>query len=66
MKDCNAAPSRWAPWWACVVPVAGINQFRQVLISPSDAGDAVSVALFATTALVVALVVTVLYRQLRG
>ena len=65
MKDANAAPSRWAPWWAYVVPLVGINQLRQALIAPSDVGDAVSVALFATTAILVALAVTVLYRLLR-
>jgi hypothetical protein len=66
MKDRSAVASRWAPWWAYLVPVVGINQLRQAMIAPSDVGDAVSVALFATTTILVALVVTVLYRLLRA
>jgi len=66
MKDRSAVPSRWAPWWAYLVPVVGMNQLRQATIAPSDVGDAVSVALFATTTILVALVVTVLYRLLRA
>lgn len=64
MKDGDAAPSRWAPWWAYLVPTLGINQLRQALIAPSDVGDAVSVALAATTTILVVLVVTILYRLL--
>ena len=64
----HAHPSRrspWAPWWAYTVPFAVLNLLRQVLVPPAEAGDAVSIALFAATALVVALVVTAVHRARR-
>ncbi len=61
----HRAPARWAPWWAYAVPFAVLNLLRQVLVPPAEVGDAVSVALFAATAVTVALVVTTLHRWLR-
>ena len=58
------AASPWAPWWAYVVPILALNYLRQVLIRPDDVGDAVNVALFAALTLIVAVVVTVVHRQL--
>ncbi len=49
-----------APWWAYVVPAAAINAIRQIIVPPSEVGDAVSIALFATTTALVFLVVTAL------
>lgn len=66
MNDTHATVSRWAPWWAYVVPILGINYLRQVLISPADAGDVLSVALFAVITALVIVVVTAAYRLLRG
>jgi len=54
--------SRWAPWWAHVVPIVALNWLRQALVPPADVGDAVSVALFAATTAVVMLLVTMAHR----
>jgi hypothetical protein len=54
--------SRWAPWWAYLVPILAINYLRIALVPPGDVGDAVSVALFAATTLAVAVVVTAVHR----
>ena len=59
------APSRWAPWWAYLIPILAVNYLRQALVPPGDVGDLVSVTLVATTTAVVATVVTALYRLLR-
>jgi hypothetical protein len=59
----NRDASRWAPWWAYLVPVLAVNYLRQVLVPPGEAGDAVSVALFAATTIAVALVVTAMHRS---
>ena len=59
----NPHASRWAPWWAYLVPLLALNYLRQVLVPPGDAGDAVSVALFAATTVAVIAVVTVLHRM---
>lgn len=56
---------RWAPWWAYLVPVLAVNYLRQVLVPPGDAGDAISIALFAVTTIAVILVVTALHRLRR-
>ena len=56
--------SRWAPWWAYLVPVLAVNYLRQLLVPPGEAGDAVSVALFAATTVTVILVVTAMHRLL--
>ena len=56
------SPDRWAPWWAYTVPFFFLNVLRQVLVPPGEAGDAVSIALFAATALAVAVVVTAVHR----
>ena len=61
----NAPQSTWAPWWAYVVPIAILNVLRQLAVPPSEAGDAVSVALFAATVTLVVLVVTALHRGRR-
>lgn len=53
---------RWAPWWACLVPVIASNYLRQVIVAPQEVGDLVSVALFAATTVAVVVVVTALYR----
>ena len=60
--DDNPHASRWAPWWAYLVPVLAVNYLRQVLVPPGEAGDAVSVALFAVTTIAVVLVVTAMHR----
>jgi hypothetical protein len=57
----NTRPSRWAPWWAYLVPILALNYPRIALLPPGDAGDAVSVALFAATTVVV-VVVTLVHR----
>ena len=54
--------SRWAPWWAYVVPIVVLNYLRIALVPPGEVGDAASVALFVATTIVVAAVVTVLHR----
>jgi hypothetical protein len=54
--------SRWAPWWAYVVPIVAFNWLRQALVPPAEVGDAVSVALFAATTAVVMLLVTMVHR----
>jgi hypothetical protein len=54
--------SRWAPWWAYLVPLLALNYLRQLLVPPGEAGDAVSVALFAATTVAVVLVVTAVHR----
>jgi uncharacterized membrane protein YdcZ (DUF606 family) len=56
--------ARFAPWWAYLVPILATNYLRQVLLPPSEVGDALSVALFVATTAVVALLVTTLYRRL--
>lgn len=47
------------------MPILAVNYLRQALVPPAHVGDAISVALFAATTVVVALAVTVLYRLLR-
>jgi hypothetical protein len=59
----RGAGSRWAPWWAYVVPILALNYLRQVLISPDDLGDAANVAMFVGLTLAVAAVVTVVHRH---
>lgn len=54
--------SKWAPLWVYAIPIAVINLLRQVVVPPSEVGDAVSIALFAATVAVVALVVTAVHR----
>jgi hypothetical protein len=59
--------SRWAPWWAYVVPILALNYLRQVVISPDDVGDAANVAMFVALTLVVAAVVTLVHlRRLKA
>ncbi len=48
-----------APLKTYLIPLAVLNIARQLLVPPSEVGDAVSVALFAATAATVFLVVTV-------
>ncbi|HSI31010.1 MAG TPA: hypothetical protein VK951_06755 [Miltoncostaeaceae bacterium] len=54
--------SRWAPWWAYLVPIVLLNYLRIALVPPGEVGDAASVALFVATTLAVAAVVTALHR----
>jgi hypothetical protein len=55
--------SRWAPWWAYLVPILALNYLRLVVLPPDETGgDAVSVALAAAITLAVVLVVTALHR----
>jgi hypothetical protein len=61
----DSTPTGWAPWWAYLVPLLAFNYLRQVLVPPGDVGDGTSIALFAATTVVVATVVTALYRALR-
>jgi hypothetical protein len=58
----NNRRSRWAPWWAYLVPILALNYLRIALLPPGDVGDAVSVALFAATTVAVVVVVTALDR----
>jgi hypothetical protein len=58
-------PSRWAPWWAYLVPLVAINQLRQIAFPPSDAGVPVTVALLLATGALVVVTVTAGYRLLR-
>jgi hypothetical protein len=53
--------SRWAPCWAYLAPILALNYLRQALLSPGEAGDAVNVAPFAATTIVVAVVVTAVH-----
>ena len=57
--------SRWAPWWAYLVPILAVNYLRQALVARDQVGDLVSVALFAATTVAVVVVVTTLQRALR-
>ncbi len=61
----HSTASRWAPLWVYAIPIAVINLLRQLVVAPSEAGDAVSIALFAATVVVVVFVVTAVHR-LRG
>jgi hypothetical protein len=54
--------SRWAPWWAYLVPILVLNYLRIALLPPGEIGDAASVALFVVTTLAVAAVVTAVHR----
>ena len=54
--------SRWAPWWAYLVPILVLNYLRIALVPPDEVGDAVSVALFVVVTLAVAAVVTAVHR----
>ena len=54
--------SRWAPWWAYLVPIVLLNYLRIALVAPGEVGEAASVALFVATTLAVAAVVTALHR----
>jgi hypothetical protein len=58
----NPHASRWAPWWAYLVPLLAVNYLRQLLVPPGEAGDAVSVALFVVTTGAVVLAVTAMHR----
>lgn len=59
----DTTPSRWAPWWAYLVPILALNYLRLALLPPGETGgDAVSVALVAAITLVVVVVVTALHR----
>lgn len=60
-----AQTSSWAPWWIYAVPIAVLNLLRQLVVPPSEVGDAVSIGLFAATVAIVALVVTAVHRGLR-
>lgn len=60
-RDPNPSPT--APWWAYLVPVLAANYLRQVLVPPSEVGDAVSVALFAATTVAVILAVSTVSRR---
>ena len=51
-----------APLKTYLIPLAVLNIARQLLVPPSEVGDAVSVALFAATAATVFLVVTGIHR----
>lgn len=57
--------SRWAPWWAYFVAILSVNYLRQALVPTEEVGDGVSVALFAATTVLVAVVVTALHRRVR-
>ena len=54
--------SRWAPWWAYLVPIVLLNYLRIAVVPPREVGDAASIALFVATTLAVAAVVTALHR----
>ena len=58
--------SAWAPWWAYVAPIAVINLPRQLVVPPSEVGDAVAIALVAATVTLVVLLVTAVHRGLRS
>jgi hypothetical protein len=58
-------PSRWAPWWAYLVPILVVNYLRIALLPPGEVGDGASVALFVVTTLAVAAVVTAVHRARR-
>jgi hypothetical protein len=59
------ARSPWAPWWAYLVPILGLNYLRQALVSPGDLGDAANVAMFAAVTVAVAALVTLVHRRLQ-
>ena len=63
-RSTRARRSRWAPWWAYLVPIVAVNYLRQALAAPDEVGDLVSVALFAATTIAVVVVVTTLQRAL--
>jgi hypothetical protein len=55
--------SRWAPWWAYLVPILGLNYLRLAVLPPDETGgDAVSIALVAAITAAVVVVVTGLHR----
>jgi hypothetical protein len=46
MTECRETTrSRWAPWWAYLVPILVLNYLRIALLPPGDIGDAASIAL---------------------
>jgi hypothetical protein len=57
---------RWAPWWAYLVPILTFNYLRQLLLPRSYLGDLGGVALFATVAVGVVAVVTLVHSQHSG
>jgi hypothetical protein len=61
----SASSSRWAPWWAYVIPVLAVNYLRQLALPPAEVGDIVSVALFAAITVLVVVAVTTAYRRSR-
>ena len=62
MNNTRNSAARWAPWWAYGMPIGAANLLRQVLVPPAEVGDAVSIALFAVTAAVIAVTVTAVHR----
>ena len=59
----RAETARWAPWWVYVVSIAGANYLRQVIVPTGR--TALDVALFAAVVVVVAVVVTAVFRTTR-
>jgi hypothetical protein len=57
--------SRWAPWWANVVPIVVANLVRQALAPPGEVDEGTSVGIFTLTALAIVVVVTGLHRMRR-
>jgi hypothetical protein len=55
-------PSRWAPWWAYLIPMLALNYLRQVVLPPDRVGGALSAALAIAIVAAVAVVVTALHR----
>jgi hypothetical protein len=57
-----ATPSRWAPWWAYLIPMLALNYLRQVILPPDEVGEAASVALALAIVAAAAALVTAVHR----
>jgi hypothetical protein len=55
--------SRWAPWWAYLVPILALNYLRQIVLPPGEVGDAISVAIAVAIVIAVIAVVTAAHRS---
>jgi hypothetical protein len=59
-------PARWAPWWAYVIAIVVTNQLRTRYLVPEDLATWLQVVIGLGSMVLVAVLVTAVYRALRG
>jgi hypothetical protein len=59
-------PARWAPWWAYVIAIVVTNQLRARYLVPEELATWLQVVIGLGSMVLVAALVTVVYRALRS